>query len=194
MSRAARRLRGSWLVRMVADGRQHGECQHDQADMAVPSVPGPALVVVEAELVLGSLEAVLDGPALPFHRDKGVDARAGRAPSGKERARAVGDAAPDQQAARPQAMAAGIALGLGVEVGQFHIRPVVDARPFGARAGKGYVLGQPSTQQVWSSGARPDVAGTAEDVAAALAPSDWQCLSAGAGTKGPRVHRPWLPG
>ena len=56
------------------------------------------------------------------------------------------------------------------------------------RAGKGYVLGQPSTQQVWLSGARPDIAGTAEDVAAALAPSDWQRLSAGAGTKGPRVY------
>jgi SRSO17 transposase len=56
------------------------------------------------------------------------------------------------------------------------------------RAGKGYVLGMPSTQQVWSSGARPDVAGTAENVAAALAPSDWQRLSAGAGTKGPRVY------
>ena len=56
------------------------------------------------------------------------------------------------------------------------------------RAGKGYVLGQPSTQQVWSSGARPDIAGTAEEVAAALAPSDWQRLSAGAGTKGPRVY------
>jgi len=56
------------------------------------------------------------------------------------------------------------------------------------RAGKGYVLGQPSTQQVWSSGARPDVAGTAEDVAAALAPGAWQRLSAGTGTKGPRVY------
>ena len=56
------------------------------------------------------------------------------------------------------------------------------------RAGKGYVLGQPSTQQVWSSGARSDIAGTAEEVAAALAPSDWQRLSAGAGTKGPRVY------
>ena len=56
------------------------------------------------------------------------------------------------------------------------------------RAGKGYVLGQPSTQQVWSSGARPDIAGTAEEVAAALAPSGWQRLSAGAGTKGPRVY------
>ena len=40
------------------------------------------------------------------------------------------------------------------------------------RAGKGYVLGQPSTQQVWSSGAHPDIAGTAGDVATALAPSD----------------------
>ena len=56
------------------------------------------------------------------------------------------------------------------------------------RAGKGYVLGMPSTQQVWSSGARPDIAGTAEDVAAALAPSDWQRLSASTGTKGPRVY------
>jgi len=56
------------------------------------------------------------------------------------------------------------------------------------RAGKGYVLGMPSTQEVWSSGTRPDVAGTAEDVAAALAPSDWQRLSAGTGTKGPRVY------
>ncbi len=55
-------------------------------------------------------------------------------------------------------------------------------------AGKGYVLGMPSTQQVWSSGTRPDVAGTAEDVAAALTPLAWQRLSAGAGTKGPRVY------
>ena len=56
------------------------------------------------------------------------------------------------------------------------------------RAGKGYVLGMPSTQEVWSSGMRPDVAGPAEDVAAALSPDAWQRLSAGAGTKGPRVY------
>jgi SRSO17 transposase len=56
------------------------------------------------------------------------------------------------------------------------------------RAGKGYVLGMPSTQAVWSSGARSDVAGTAEDVAAALPSAAWQQLSAGAGTKGPRVY------
>ena len=56
------------------------------------------------------------------------------------------------------------------------------------RAGKGYVLGMPSTQEVWSSGMRPDVAGPAEDVAAALSPAAWQRLSAGAGTKGPRAY------
>ena len=56
------------------------------------------------------------------------------------------------------------------------------------RAGKSYVLGMPSTQEVWSSGTRPDVAGTAQDVAAALEPAAWQRRSAGAGTKGPRVY------
>jgi SRSO17 transposase len=56
------------------------------------------------------------------------------------------------------------------------------------RAGKGYVLGMPSTQAVWSSGARSEVAGTAEDVAAALPSAAWQQLSAGAGTKGPRLY------
>ena len=105
MSRAAQRLRTarrartalrlSWVC-VVANGRQH-----DQDDMAVPAVPGPALVVVEAELVLGGFEAVLNGPALPFDLNQRFDARARWAPGGKERARAVSDAAPDQQAARP---------------------------------------------------------------------------------------------
>jgi len=56
------------------------------------------------------------------------------------------------------------------------------------RAGKGYVLGVPRTQGVWSSGTRPDVSGTAEDVAATLDPAAWRRLSASAGTKGPRVY------
>ncbi len=55
-------------------------------------------------------------------------------------------------------------------------------------AGKGYVLGMPRTQEVWSSGTRPDIVGTAEDVAAALEPATWRRLSAGAGIKGPRVY------
>jgi len=56
-------------------------------------------------------------------------------------------------------------------------------------AGKGYVLGMPRTQEVWSSGTRPDVAGTAEDVAATLDPAAWRQLSAGAGTKGPAGYK-----
>jgi hypothetical protein len=43
----------------MADRSHHGEGERDQRNMAVPTVPGPGLVVVEAELVLGGLEAVL---------------------------------------------------------------------------------------------------------------------------------------
>ena len=55
------------------------------------------------------------------------------------------------------------------------------------RAGKGYVLG---VRRSWfrSWGKRPPVAGTAEEIARALRSSDWKRLSAGAGTKGPRLH------
>ena len=56
------------------------------------------------------------------------------------------------------------------------------------RAGKGYVLGVTSTHQVRSWGKPQPVGGTAEAVAASRAPQDWQRLSAGAGTKGPRLH------
>jgi SRSO17 transposase len=56
------------------------------------------------------------------------------------------------------------------------------------RAYKGYVLGVTGQHQFWSWGVRDPVAGTAEDIATALAPADWVRLSAGAGTKGPRLH------
>ena len=59
---------------MVADRRGHGESQHDQGCVAMPAVPGAGLVVVEAELVFGGLEAVLDGQAVTFHLDQGVEA------------------------------------------------------------------------------------------------------------------------
>jgi len=48
------------LVCVMADGGHHGKCQHDERHVAVPAVPGPGFVVVEAQLVLGGLEAVLD--------------------------------------------------------------------------------------------------------------------------------------
>ena len=46
----------------MLDGRHHGEGKHDQRDMPMPAMPGPGLVVIETELVFGSLEAVLDRP------------------------------------------------------------------------------------------------------------------------------------
>ena len=56
------------------------------------------------------------------------------------------------------------------------------------RAGKGYVLGAHATDQFYSWGDKPDVAGTAERIARALAPETWRRLSAGDGTKGPRLY------
>lgn len=56
------------------------------------------------------------------------------------------------------------------------------------RAGKGYVLGVSSDHGFNSWGKTRAVGGTAQTIAAGLAASDWQRLSAGEGSKGPRWH------
>ncbi|MGI4808533.1 MAG: IS701 family transposase [Janthinobacterium lividum] len=56
------------------------------------------------------------------------------------------------------------------------------------RAGKGYVLGVASTHQVRSWGVQSFMIDTAENVAASLPADAWKGLSAGDGTKGPRLH------
>src|SRR5271155_4023682 len=56
------------------------------------------------------------------------------------------------------------------------------------RAGKGYVLGVSSAHVFQSWGKRRSVAGKAADIARTRRSSDWKRLSAGAGTKGPRLH------
>jgi SRSO17 transposase len=56
------------------------------------------------------------------------------------------------------------------------------------RAGKGYVLGVSSAHVFHSWGKRRSVSGKAEDIAQTLRRTDWKRLSAGAGTKGPRLH------
>jgi SRSO17 transposase len=56
------------------------------------------------------------------------------------------------------------------------------------RAGKGYVLGVAASHPFNSWGDRPPVAGTAEAIAHGLGPSTWRRLSAGEGTKGPRLY------
>ena len=56
------------------------------------------------------------------------------------------------------------------------------------QAGKGYVLGVDAAH-VFRSWDKPrPIAGAAADIAEDLQPSDWKRLSAGAGTKGPRLH------
>src|SRR3954463_14726370 len=56
------------------------------------------------------------------------------------------------------------------------------------QAGKGYVLGVSSGHQFHSWDREPGVSGTAGDIAQRLKPSAWQRLSAGDGTKGPRLY------
>ncbi len=55
------------------------------------------------------------------------------------------------------------------------------------RANKGYVLGVNATHQFHSWSAKLAVSGSAEEIAKELDASAWQRLSAGLGTKGPRL-------
>jgi SRSO17 transposase len=56
------------------------------------------------------------------------------------------------------------------------------------RAGKGYVLGVTSTHRFNSWGKPRRIAGTAAMIAKTIPADEWQRLSAGAGTKGERLH------
>jgi SRSO17 transposase len=56
------------------------------------------------------------------------------------------------------------------------------------QAGKGYVLGVTGTHHFRSWGKKPGWSGTAETIAASLPPSAYVRLSAGDGTKGPRLY------
>ena len=56
------------------------------------------------------------------------------------------------------------------------------------RAGKGYVLGVKSTEQFHSWGKPQIISGTAKEIADGLPAAAWARLSAGAGTKGERLH------
>jgi len=55
------------------------------------------------------------------------------------------------------------------------------------RAGKGYVLGVNADSQFNSWIGKPVVTGSAEEIAQSLEPAAWKRLSAGEGTKGPRL-------
>jgi len=92
---------GRHVIGAVTDRRHHGEGEHDERDVAVPPVPRPAFVVVETELILGGLEAVLDRPTMAFDSNKGLNAGTGRAPCREKGEITVADVAADQQATGP---------------------------------------------------------------------------------------------
>ena len=56
------------------------------------------------------------------------------------------------------------------------------------RASKGYVLGVSADHQVYAGIGKPPVSATAAAIAQGLAPSAWRRLSAGEGSKGPRLY------
>ena len=117
---------GRRLVCPVTDRRHHGERQHDERDVAMPSVPGAGLVVIEPEFVFGGLEAALDGPASPLDRYEDLDVCSRRAPGREERQIAVAHGSTDQEAARPQARSRLVIFGV-VEVGEFTVSPVMQS-------------------------------------------------------------------
>ena len=85
----------------MTDRGQHGEGEHDQRDVTMPTVPGAGFVMIKPEFVRRCLEAILDRPAMAFDLDQGLDTRPSRTPGGEERHIAIGDVAADQQAPCP---------------------------------------------------------------------------------------------
>jgi len=115
----------------MPDRRHHGEGEHDERHVAMPAMPGAGFVMIEAQLVLGRLEAVLDRPAMSFDRDDVLDPCSCRTPCREERQVAVADGATDQQASCPQAATFLVIFG-GVEIREFEVGPVMKPRALSA--------------------------------------------------------------
>src|SRR5882762_1734971 len=88
----------------MSDRRHHGEGEHHHGNVAMPAMPGSALVVIEPELVLGGLKTVLDCPPMAFDRHQRFNRCSRWTPGGEEGEITIGDAAADQQTARPQTL------------------------------------------------------------------------------------------
>src|SRR3979490_575993 len=115
----------------MADHRHHGEGEHHQGNVAMPPMPGSALVVIEPELVFRGLKTVLDRPPMAFDRHQRFDGCSRWTPGGEEGEIAIGDMTTDQQTARPQNEVAH-ALGCDNDGGQFEITPIMQPRSFGS--------------------------------------------------------------
>ena len=114
----------------MSDHRHHGEGKHHQRNVAMPAVPGSALIVIEPELILCGLETVLDRPPMAFDRHQRFDGCCRRTPGGEEGEIAIGDMTTDQKAAGPKTMTCAVKL-FACEIGQFEIAPIVQPRSFG---------------------------------------------------------------
>src|SRR6266851_5197406 len=57
---SAFRFFGRQRIGAMADRRHHGEGEHHQGEVAMPPMPGSALVVIEPELVFRGLKTVLE--------------------------------------------------------------------------------------------------------------------------------------
>jgi hypothetical protein len=115
----------------MADHRHHGEGEHHQGNVAVPAMPGSALVVIETKLVLRSLKAVLDRPPMAFDRHQRFDRCCRWAPGGEEGEIAIGDATTDQQTSRPKTVICAVKF-FNLEISQFEIAPIIQPRSFGS--------------------------------------------------------------
>src|SRR3974390_1943773 len=110
----------------MTDGGHHGKGEHDQRDVSMPAVPGAGFVVIEAEFVLGGLEAFLNSPAMTFPRDQFFCGCALGAPSGEEGQSTISNAAADQQPSGPFAGEDAVVFS-GLKIGEFEIGPIVQA-------------------------------------------------------------------
>ena len=86
----------------MADRRHHGEGEHHHGNVAMPAMPGSALVVIEPELVLGGLKTVLDCPPMAFDRHQRFNRCSRWTPGGEEGEIVIGDTTTDQQTAGPK--------------------------------------------------------------------------------------------
>src|SRR6195256_855700 len=115
----------------MADRRHHGEGEHHQGSVAMPPMPGSALVVIEPEFVFRGLETVLDRPPMAFDRHQPCDGCSRWTPGGEEGEIAIGDMTTDQQTARPQTLICAVEF-FELEIGQFEITPVMPPRSLGS--------------------------------------------------------------
>src|SRR5450759_4992654 len=107
----------------MADHRHHGEGEHHQRNVAMPSMPRSALVVIEPELVFRGLKTVLDRPPMAFDRHQRFDGCSRWTPGAEEGEITIGDISTDQQTSRPKTMICAVKF-FDLEICQFEIYPV----------------------------------------------------------------------